>query len=171
MKKMMIYLLATGISVFAAVPTHASEASRHRHRTKEEKREARAERKEARAERREERRTGMAINKNMNTNVNPNVNMNTNPNMNTNANMMPINTMPGNTYYNTMMYPQAALPVMEDYIPSSILSNLKTTYGSDLYDITSMKCSNGSDCYTVRVIKNGAVQTFVVNADGNTVVQ
>lgn len=84
--------------------------------------------------------------------------------MNT-TNPMPVNS------YNTMMYPQAALPVMEDYIPSAILSNLKTTYGSDLYDITSMKCSNGSDCYTVRVIKNGAVQTFVVNSDGNTVVQ
>ncbi|MGN7818648.1 DUF1682 domain-containing protein [Chitinophaga varians] len=147
MKKMMIYLLATGVSVFAAIPTHANEASRHRHRTKEEKREARAERKEARAEKREERRTGMTMS-NMNT---------TSP--------MPVNS------YNTMWYPQAALPVMEDYIPSDILSNLKTTYGSDLYDVTSMKCNNGGDCYTVRVIKNGAVQTFVVNSDGNTVVQ
>ncbi|NML38361.1 hypothetical protein HHL17_14230 [Chitinophaga sp. G-6-1-13] len=146
MKKMMIYLLATGISVFAAVPAHANDASRHRHRTKEEKREARAEKKEARAERREAKRTGMTM---MNT---------TNP-------------MPGTTYYNTMMYPQTALPVMVDYIPAEILSNLKTTYGSDLYDVTSMKCNNGGDCYTVRVIKNGVVQTFVVNADGNTVVQ
>jgi len=160
MKKMMIYLLATGISVFAAVPTQASDASRHRHRTKEEKREARAERKEARAERREERRTGMTMDKNMNMNTNMNMNMNT-------TNPMPVNTY----YYNSMLYPQPALPVMEDFIPSNILTNLKTTYGSDLYDVTSMKCNNGGDCYTVRVIKNGAVQTFVVNTDGNTVVQ
>ncbi|MBC9929570.1 hypothetical protein [Chitinophaga qingshengii] len=145
MKKMMIYLLATGIGVFAAVPSHAGDTM-HRHRTKEERREARAERKEARAEKREAKRSGMVMHNDM-------------------ASPMP------STTNNTMRYPEAALPVMEDYIPSNIMSNLKTTYGSDLYDITSMKCTSGSDCYTVRVIKNGVVQSFVVNADGNTVVQ
>lgn len=146
MKKMMIYLLATGFSVWAAAPADAGDAGRHRHRTKEEKREARAERKEARAEKREEKRTGMTMN--MNT-----------------GNPMPVNS------YNTMVFPQAATPVMEDYIPSDVLSALKNTYGADLYDVTSMKCNNGDDCYTVRVIKNGAVQTMIVNTEGKTVVQ
>ncbi|WP_212003495.1 hypothetical protein [Chitinophaga sp. HK235] len=142
MKKMMIYLLATGIGVFTVVPFQTSLAA-HRHRTKEEKREARAERKEARAEKRMAKKTGMPME-------------------------MPTTTT---TNYNTMWYPQAALPVMEDFIPSNIVSNLKNTYGSNLYDITSMKCRDGSDCYTVRVIQNGVVQTIVVNADGNTVAQ
>lgn len=123
MKKMMIYLLAAGIGIFAVdllpVNANAHDLAHHHKKAWREK--------------------GWNENR----------------------------KAPGYDYnYGYYAFPAAALPVTEDYVPADVVNAMKTTYGSNLYDITSVKCSNGDDCYSVRVFKDGAVQTMMVNASG-----
>lgn len=122
MKKMMIYLLATGIGISACyIPFKANaEALGKRHKMKKE------EKKEEREKRWED------------------------------------HAMVSNYNYN---YPGAALPVDEDFVPGDVVNTMKNAYGPTLYDITTVKCSNGNDCYAVRVIgTNGVAETVIVDA-------
>lgn len=133
MKKMMIYLLATGIGISTCyIPFKANaEAFGKHHKMKKEEREMKREAKEKRWE--------------------------------DNAMMM---------NYNSNAYPVEALPVDEDFVPGDVVNTMKNAYGPSLYDITTVKCSNGTDCYAVRVIgTSGVAETVIVNGDNTPAMQ
>ena len=61
----------------------------------------------------------------------------------------------------------AALPVLETYVPSNIVTMVKRESGmGGLYSITAIKCTDNTEGYVVRTIKNGKVHSEVINADG-----
>ncbi len=61
----------------------------------------------------------------------------------------------------------AALPVIEDYIPDNVVATLKSKYANNVYDITSMKSGQDQAVYMVRSFDNGSLKTETVSADGN----
>src|SRR5687768_11249053 len=48
----------------------------------------------------------------------------------------------------------AALPVLQSYVPENILSNAKNTYGERLYSIKGVKSGNGEDVYQITLVDN-----------------
>ena len=61
----------------------------------------------------------------------------------------------------------ASLPVIENYVPDAVVSKVKQKYGSSVYDITSVKGTNGQ-IYVVRSTgDNGAFKTDIINEDGS----
>ncbi|TWF33926.1 hypothetical protein FHW36_111117 [Chitinophaga polysaccharea] len=64
------------------------------------------------------------------------------------------------------MMPQAALPVMETYVPQDVVNKLESKYGSALYDITTLQSVNGVDRYCVRTLNNGIAEAVTVDGSG-----
>lgn len=48
----------------------------------------------------------------------------------------------------------AALPVLQSYVPENILSNAKNTYGERLYSIKGVKSGNGEYAYQITLVDN-----------------
>lgn len=119
-------------------------------------------------------------NGNMNNNATNKMTNNTTTTNATTTNTMTTNTMTTNTngtYGNTVNwdvthYAFAALPVVETYMGSDVMGNMKTKYGANLYDITSYRFSDTRMGYIVRTMDPGAgqIKSVYVSEDGSTVV-
>lgn len=57
-------------------------------------------------------------------------------------------------------------PVLSSYIPTEIITRLKSVYGNKLYDITMMKKSDSKFLYIIRVKENGAYITHYLDEKG-----
>ncbi|MFL5739166.1 MAG: hypothetical protein ACJ75B_03035 [Flavisolibacter sp.] len=81
------------------------------------------------------------------------------------------NGQPVNTYYNTAGQSfTVALPVRESLVPDAVVSRAISTYGPTLYDITSVKGTNGQDIYMVRTLENGQITSQWMGEDGTKVI-
>lgn len=77
-------------------------------------------------------------------------------------------------YYNTQPYYlirdeiyTMSLPVLNSYVPDDVVANAVNSYGANLYSITAMKPdANNNVTYGVVLIKNGTMETAVINANG-----
>jgi hypothetical protein len=57
----------------------------------------------------------------------------------------------------------ASLPVLETYVPQTVIDKLKNKYGSKLYDITTINVSAGNPLYVVRTEDNWVYTTQTVS--------
>lgn len=77
-----------------------------------------------------------------------------------------------NTYYdargNSFMM---ALPVTQSSVSTDVISKIKSMYGTNVYDVTTIKVADHSDAYYVRIIENGQVRSEVIDAQGQAVTQ
>ena len=79
-----------------------------------------------------------------------------------------------NVYYNTQEYYLIrdenyvmSLPVLNTFVPEDVITNAVNTFGTDLYSITAMKPdSSNNTMYQVITIKNGIMQTSMMNGSG-----
>jgi len=80
-------------------------------------------------------------------------------------------------YYSTQPYYQlpgrdvnykVALPVMNTYIPESVITAAINSYGASLYSITAIKAANNDVAYQVSLMENGIARTVWMNP-GSTV--
>ena len=62
-----------------------------------------------------------------------------------------------------------SLPVIGTDVASDVVTNIKSKYGSNIYDIKKVKITSSQDAYAVRVMENGAYNTYYVDASGNVV--
>lgn len=60
----------------------------------------------------------------------------------------------------------AALPVLQSYVPENILSNAKNTYGERLYSIKGVKSGNGEDVYQITLVDNQQSSVAWMGATG-----
>jgi len=68
------------------------------------------------------------------------------------------NTPAMGTAANVALVP-ASLPVLETYVPESVILKLKNKYADKLYDITAINDSTGQAVYVVRTEENGIYST------------
>jgi hypothetical protein len=81
------------------------------------------------------------------------------------------NGQPVNMYYNTAGQTfNVALPVRQSLVPDAVVSKAISMYGPMLYDITSVRGSNGQDIYMVRTLENGQVNSQWMGEDGSKVI-
>src|SRR5258706_5656383 len=77
-------------------------------------------------------------------------------------------------YYNTQPYYQVdvpgrtvtsivALPVINNFVPESVITTAINAYGSNLYSITSVKLANNGEAYQVALLENGNMRTVMIN--------
>jgi hypothetical protein len=69
----------------------------------------------------------------------------------------------------TALNHNAALPVLENYIPDAVVAKAKEKYGDSLYDITSIKRTADQSVYAVRTRSNGVFSLQMIGEDGNPV--
>lgn len=82
-----------------------------------------------------------------------------------------------NVYYNTQEYYLirdetyvVTLPVLNSFVPEEVIASAVNTYGTDLYSITALKPdSSNNTLYSVTMIKNGTMETAVMNSSGMAV--
>jgi hypothetical protein len=77
-------------------------------------------------------------------------------------------------YYNTqpwyMMRNESfgeALPVLNTFVPDAVITSAINNYGDDLYSITTLKATAGSEGnYAVTILKNGVSDRIMMNGQG-----
>ena len=81
------------------------------------------------------------------------------------------NGQPTHVYYNSAGQSfNVALPVKENLIPDAVVSKANQMWGPTVYDITTVKGSQGQDIYLVRTIENGQLSSQWMGSDGNKVI-
>jgi hypothetical protein len=82
-------------------------------------------------------------------------------------------------YYNTQPYYMekgrdvnytVALPVVNSYVPESVITEAVNRYGGNLYSITSLKATGNVPAYQVFILENGMARTELMNAENTAFV-
>lgn len=80
-------------------------------------------------------------------------------------------TQPMHVYYNNAGQTfNVSLPVKQSFIPDDVSSRAIQNWGPEVYDIISLKGTQGQDIYQVRIIENGVVSSQYMDANGNKVI-
>jgi hypothetical protein len=80
-----------------------------------------------------------------------------------------------NGRYNHVYYNMAgatytvSLPVTQTWVPDDIINRASSMYGPTIYDLTTLKGSNGQNVYQIRTVENGQMRTQYITDDGSTV--
>lgn len=60
---------------------------------------------------------------------------------------------------------KVALPVINTYVPESVIAAAINSYGASLYSITTIKAANNDVVYQVCLMENGTTKTVWMNAE------
>jgi len=58
-----------------------------------------------------------------------------------------------------------ALPVINTYVPESVITAAINSYGTTLYSITKIKAANNDEVYQVGLMENGTAKTVWMNSE------
>lgn len=58
-----------------------------------------------------------------------------------------------------------ALPVINTYVPESVITAAINSYGATLYSITKIKATNNDEVYQVGLMENGTAKTVWMNSE------
>ena len=61
---------------------------------------------------------------------------------------------------------KASLPVLNTFVPDLVITNAINTYGNNLYSITKRMSTGSEELYHVTIIKKGASEIALMNAQG-----
>ncbi len=64
---------------------------------------------------------------------------------------------------------KVSLPVTQNYVPDDIIARVSDMFGDMVYDVATIKGSNGKDLYHVRTLENGEMRSQWIGDDGATV--
>ena len=75
--------------------------------------------------------------------------------------------MPMHVYYNNAGETfRVAIPVRQSLIPDNVVTTVVGLYGPMVYDVNTIKGTNGQDIYHVRLLEDGNLVHKYLNADG-----
>ena len=63
---------------------------------------------------------------------------------------------------------QVALPVMNTFVPESVITQALNKHGNNLYSITKLRGTDGSETYQIGILTNGTLSTHMMADTGDT---
>jgi hypothetical protein len=63
-----------------------------------------------------------------------------------------------------------SLPVRQNLVPESVIGKVNQMFGPTVYDVTTVRGSNGQDIYLVRTLENGQIASQWIGEDGSKVI-